>query len=157
MPKKWSSTNDIADQLLDILMHERNGVLAFEGNNSDIDEAILIRPGVMDALYASLNEQYRNIELLRKKCDISQLMNRWRATRLTKTYEMANKELSDELRHLEQHPSTRKDKMGGKRKLHSYFINVRGAIFPRLWLWIVESKNIMEYVLHVLGASIMNP
>ena len=161
--QKWTGaqkavkrTNDIAEQLLDILMHERNGVLSFEGGSTDNDEAILIKPGVADALYVSLNEQYHNTESPKKKCDISRLMNRWRVTRLIKTYEVANKELSDELKHLERHPSTKKDKMGGKRKQHTYFLNSKGEIFPRLWLWIVETKNLMKYVHVFFVAGILN-
>ncbi|KAL7553044.1 hypothetical protein ACHAWF_016289 [Thalassiosira exigua] len=142
-----SSIGPVASLLLDIFSNERR--VAFEINDGDLvlgdtqtaANMVVVKKSVIDAMYDS--DSSAKLSMKTRKCDISHTITRWRLHSLCRGSDFANKSLHNDISSLERHSSTENDMKRGRRY---YSINKRGQIYPRLWLWVVESGTVINSV-----------
>jgi len=137
-----------ASDLREVLFSERRVAFVIDDGNlmqrcdtkTRPPNAIGIKASIIDGIYST--ERFSRMPIERKKCDIKHTMDLWRLRSLHKSIDFASEELHKDIGQLEKHVSTKRDI---KSKRRHYFINKK-YIFPRLWLWVVESSNLMNSI-----------
>ena len=146
LKKKINSGKQFAPQrLADIMLSENETPFTATSGNGTVDEdAIMLKRHTISALKSFASNKFYNISMKDKKEQITHAITYWRLLSFCEDSSYASDELRQEINRIERHKKTVHDFWK-----KSYFINKsKGEIYPRLWLWAVESapEDIMNSI-----------
>mmetsp|Transcript_12027 Transcript_12027/g.24053 ORF Transcript_12027/g.24053 Transcript_12027/m.24053 type:complete len:3243 (+) Transcript_12027:98-9826(+) len=135
--KTMEIENQASAKLLDILLFRLNCSFSVGGGVRSSD-AIVLKSHSIDALQRYSSRRMYDSKIIEKKRNIKLSIINWKVQALCQNEKVATDLLSRSIRSLELHQSTSIDFLKGRP---FYVINNKRNIFPRLWLWVVESAR----------------
>lgn len=126
--KKEEIENHASAKLFEILLFRSKA----------FSDAIMLESHSIDALHSYSSNRMYNLSRIEKKRNIAHSMIHWKILCMCKNEAYATEKLSKSIRFLELNSSTLADFSKGRPY---YVVNNKRQIFPRLWLWVVESAR----------------
>jgi hypothetical protein len=142
---KGNNQEIVIESLFDILCRESHVLIRPHNadgiglNSSEVDKEIILEPHTLAVLKKYSTKKFASLSEQAKRNNIYPVILHWRLLNLAVGTTVASQELHNEISRVERSKYSQNDLRRGKTR---YFVNVeRREIYPRLWLWAVESSE----------------